>query len=227
MLLVDKRLDKLGDKQAGGPIARQGGNRERQTRLRSLQGAVLRTALAESGRGGREDATPALGVHQHQKPCLQGHDVCRGADRPRHRGHHPAGDDGCIPRPRQGDAGRRGARRREAPARRSPSWKVTAFRSNEVTEELITEGVQQFADSFDKLFAAIARRRRALLDGDRAATGDSAGLPGDEEPPSTRKMEVWRAGGRVRRLWAGDKSRCGLARTRTNGSAGCTSSSRN
>ena len=28
----------------------------------------------------------------------------------------------------------------------------------EVTDELVTEGVQQFADAFDKLFGAIARR---------------------------------------------------------------------
>src|SRR6202142_1671532 len=39
----------------------------------------------------------------------------------------------------------------------------------EVTDELVTEGVQQFADSFDKLFGAIARQRRALLEGDRAS----------------------------------------------------------
>ena len=30
----------------------------------------------------------------------------------------------------------------------------------EVTDELVKEGVQQFADAFDKLFGAIARRRR-------------------------------------------------------------------
>ena len=35
---------------------------------------------------------------------------------------------------------------------------------NEVTEELVKEGVQQFADAFDKLFGAIARRRHMLLD---------------------------------------------------------------
>lgn len=39
----------------------------------------------------------------------------------------------------------------------------------EVTEELVTEGVQQFADSFDKLFGAIARQRRALLEADRSS----------------------------------------------------------
>src|SRR5450759_5110372 len=38
----------------------------------------------------------------------------------------------------------------------------------EVTAGLVKDGVQQFADSFDKLFGAIARQRRTLLDGDRA-----------------------------------------------------------
>jgi transaldolase / glucose-6-phosphate isomerase len=37
---------------------------------------------------------------------------------------------------------------------------------NEVTEELVKGGVQQFADAFDKLFGAIARRRQTLLEGD-------------------------------------------------------------
>lgn len=35
---------------------------------------------------------------------------------------------------------------------------------NEVTEDLTKEGVQQFADAFDKLFGAIARRRHRQLD---------------------------------------------------------------
>jgi transaldolase / glucose-6-phosphate isomerase len=37
----------------------------------------------------------------------------------------------------------------------------------EVTEELVKDGVQQFADAFDQLFGAIARRRQTLLEGDR------------------------------------------------------------
>jgi len=39
---------------------------------------------------------------------------------------------------------------------------------NEITDELVKGGVQQFADAFDKLFGAIARRRHTLLKGDRA-----------------------------------------------------------
>ena len=73
----------------------------------------------------------------------------------------------------------------------------------QVTTELVPEGVQQFADSFDKLFGAIARQRRALLDGDRARLEISPGSPKMKEAFDT-EMEAWRAGGRIRRLWAGD-----------------------
>ena len=75
----------------------------------------------------------------------------------------------------------------------------------DVTDELVTEGVQQFAESFDKLFGAIARQRRALLEGDRASMEIWPGSP-EMKAAFDAEMEVWRAGGRIRRLWAGDKS---------------------
>jgi transaldolase/glucose-6-phosphate isomerase len=76
----------------------------------------------------------------------------------------------------------------------------------EVTEELVTEGVQQFADAFDKLFVAIARRRRALLDGEEKRSQQFA--PGSSEMKTAfdAEVELWRAEGRIRRLWAGDTS---------------------
>jgi transaldolase/glucose-6-phosphate isomerase len=74
-----------------------------------------------------------------------------------------------------------------------------------VTEELVTEGVQQFADSFDKLFCAIARQRRALLEGDRVSIEIRPGSP-EMKIAFDAEMEVWRAGGHVRQLWAGQKS---------------------
>jgi transaldolase/glucose-6-phosphate isomerase len=75
----------------------------------------------------------------------------------------------------------------------------------EITEELVTEGVQQFADSFDKLFGAIARHRRTLREGDR---GEFVIGLGTSELKSAfdDEMENWRKKGRIRRLWAGDKS---------------------
>ena len=75
----------------------------------------------------------------------------------------------------------------------------------EVTEELVENGVQQFADSFDKLFGAIARQRRALLDGDHPRLEIAPGSP-EMKAACDAEMEVWRAGGHIRRLWAGDAS---------------------
>jgi transaldolase/glucose-6-phosphate isomerase len=74
----------------------------------------------------------------------------------------------------------------------------------EVTDELVTDGVRLFADSFDKLLGAIARRRAALQDGGR---GQEIG-PGAPEAKAAidAEMEDWRNDGRIRRLWAGDAS---------------------
>ncbi len=75
----------------------------------------------------------------------------------------------------------------------------------QVTDELVKEGVQQFADAFDKLFAAIARQRRKLMDGDQARLTIVPSSP-EMKAAFDAEMEAWRASGRIRRLWAGDAS---------------------
>jgi transaldolase/glucose-6-phosphate isomerase len=75
----------------------------------------------------------------------------------------------------------------------------------EITEKLVEDGVQQFADAFDKLFDAVARQRRTLLDGDRVRAEIR---PGSAEMKAAyeEEMEAWRKAGRIRQLWAGDTS---------------------
>jgi len=73
----------------------------------------------------------------------------------------------------------------------------------EVTDELVGEGVQQFADAFDKLLGAVARRRRILMDGDRPTLEIVPGSP-EIKAALDAEMEDWRKDGRIRRLWAGD-----------------------
>lgn len=75
----------------------------------------------------------------------------------------------------------------------------------EVADQLVTEGVQSFADSFDKLFGAIAQQRRELLDGKQVGQDIR---PGSAEMKAAfdAEMDAWRSGGRIRRLWAGDAS---------------------
>jgi transaldolase / glucose-6-phosphate isomerase len=75
----------------------------------------------------------------------------------------------------------------------------------EVTEQLVKDGIQQFADAFDKLFGTIARCRRTLLDGESARLQIGPGSP-QMKTVFEAEMEVWRRDGRIRRLWASDKS---------------------
>lgn len=79
----------------------------------------------------------------------------------------------------------------------------------QITDELVVEGVQSFADSFDKLLGAVAERRRTLLAGGSAGPERGQRIsPGSKELETafTKELEAWRHEGRIRRLWARDKS---------------------
>ena len=72
-----------------------------------------------------------------------------------------------------------------------------------VTAKLVEEGVQLFADAFDKLLGAVARKRAALL-GEKL-DGQSHQAPcRARESWSRTRSKSWRHDGNVRRLWAGD-----------------------
>jgi transaldolase / glucose-6-phosphate isomerase len=74
-----------------------------------------------------------------------------------------------------------------------------------VTDDLVSDGVKHFADAFDKLFGVIAQRRLALLDGDHPGQVISMGSA-EMKAAFEGELEVWRKDGRIRRLWAGDRS---------------------
>ena len=103
---VDKQLDKLGDKEAADEL--RGKAAIANAKLAYVQYKALFS-------GPRWEALAAAGAKTQRllwaststkNPTLQRHDVCRGSHRSRYRGHHSAGDDGCVPRPRPGDARR-------------------------------------------------------------------------------------------------------------------------
>jgi transaldolase/glucose-6-phosphate isomerase len=73
---------------------------------------------------------------------------------------------------------------------------------DDVTSKLVEDGVQLFADAFDKLLGAVARKRTTFL-GDKL-DGQTYKLPPDLEKAVTASLEKWRQDGNVRRLWAGD-----------------------
>src|SRR4029078_7883243 len=70
------------------------------------------------------------------------------------------------------------------------------------TAKLVEEGVQLFADAFDKLLGAVARKRGALLG--KKLDDQVITLPAELEKLVADSLETWRHNGYARRLWAGD-----------------------
>jgi transaldolase/glucose-6-phosphate isomerase len=71
-----------------------------------------------------------------------------------------------------------------------------------VTAKLVEEGVQLFADAFDKLLGAVARKRATFL-GDKL-NSQTYKLPVGIDKTVGGSLESWRHDGNVRRLWAAD-----------------------
>ncbi|WGD54333.1 bifunctional transaldolase/phosoglucose isomerase [Bradyrhizobium sp. CB1650] len=73
-----------------------------------------------------------------------------------------------------------------------------------ITEELVKDGVKQFADAADKLYGAVAHKRATVLgpalDRQHLSLGDGLGKA------VTKSTEEWRASAKIRRLWQRDKS---------------------
>jgi transaldolase/glucose-6-phosphate isomerase len=76
---------------------------------------------------------------------------------------------------------------------------------DEIAAELVVDGVQQFADAFDKLFGSIAAHRREILGDAEPRLRVEPGSP-EAQAAFDAEMEAWRKGGLVRKLWAGDKA---------------------
>ena len=76
---------------------------------------------------------------------------------------------------------------------------------DEITADLVTDGVQQFADAADKLYGAVAMKRAAVLGGKEPLQSMKLGDKALEDAVEAESQR-WRAGGLVRRLWAGDKA---------------------
>jgi transaldolase / glucose-6-phosphate isomerase len=75
---------------------------------------------------------------------------------------------------------------------------------DEITSELVKDGVKLFAEAADKLYGAVANKRAAVLGAslDRQHLALGAGIAKAVE----KHAEEWRASARIRRLWQKDKS---------------------
>lgn len=71
----------------------------------------------------------------------------------------------------------------------------------EVTDQLLTKGVQLFSDAFDQLLGAVETKRQALIGPAFASQSYELGDAGESV---SRAVDEWRREGRVRRLWRGD-----------------------
>jgi transaldolase/glucose-6-phosphate isomerase len=73
---------------------------------------------------------------------------------------------------------------------------------DKVTDSLVEEGVQLFADAFDKLLGAVAQKRDAILG--QAINAQRMTLPAGLDKAVKTTLDGWRRHGTVRALWAGD-----------------------
>jgi transaldolase/glucose-6-phosphate isomerase len=75
---------------------------------------------------------------------------------------------------------------------------------DEITERLVRDGVRQFADAADQLYAAVQKKRRTVLGG--KLNSMSVKLPEAIDSEVKAAVEDWRKEGKIRRLWAHDAS---------------------
>jgi transaldolase/glucose-6-phosphate isomerase len=74
----------------------------------------------------------------------------------------------------------------------------------EVTEKLLDDGVRLFAEAFDKLLAAVEKTRQAAVTA--RINHQTYKLPEDLAAAVKVSLDEWRAGEKVRRLWARDSA---------------------
>jgi transaldolase/glucose-6-phosphate isomerase len=75
---------------------------------------------------------------------------------------------------------------------------------DDVTAKLVEDGVRQFADAADQLYAAVQKKRRTVLGGKLNTM--SYKLPEAIDGEVKAAVEDWRKGGKIRRLWHSDAS---------------------
>ena len=75
---------------------------------------------------------------------------------------------------------------------------------DDITAELVKDGVRLFADAADKLYGAVAYKRATVLG--TAIDHQKLALGGELARAVAKDTEEWRASARIRRLWQRDKT---------------------
>lgn len=73
---------------------------------------------------------------------------------------------------------------------------------SEITDRLLDDGIRLFAEAFDKLLQAVDKRCQSVES--VMVDRQTYALPDDLAADVRASLEAWRAGGKVRRLWARD-----------------------
>ncbi|APH59184.1 bifunctional transaldolase/phosoglucose isomerase [Granulibacter bethesdensis] len=76
---------------------------------------------------------------------------------------------------------------------------------DQITTDLVVDGVQRFADDADKLYGAVAQRRAQFFDGEATRSVISFGSDALKKDVET-ETETWRRDGLIRALWRGEKT---------------------
>ena len=92
----------------------------------------------------------------------------------------------------------------DAAARALAALDRAAISLDAVTAKLVSDGVRQFSDSFDKLNGALATKRQRMLG--TALNEQILALPEPLKGGVDKAAEEWRADGNIRRLWSEDAS---------------------
>ena len=202
--VIDKKIDERGQGRragAGASCAARSRSPTPSWPIRHYLSWSRAPRWQKLGRSRRAAAAAAVGEHRRQGQGVQRRDVRRGADRPRHGQHHPAGDDGRVPRPRQ--------------SAREPEEDVEGAR------RMLEEAEQAGLDLAAVTTQLVDRRREAVRRGGRQAAGRGCGQArGDAGRPARQGLgeaarrlaegrgcgvrRLAQASGKLRDLWAGE-----------------------
>jgi transaldolase / glucose-6-phosphate isomerase len=75
---------------------------------------------------------------------------------------------------------------------------------DQITADLVSDGVKLFADAADKLYGAVAHKRAIVLE--RSISSQEIAVGAAMAKAIERSSEDWRASGKVRRIWHKDKT---------------------
>jgi transaldolase/glucose-6-phosphate isomerase len=92
----------------------------------------------------------------------------------------------------------------DAAAQTMKTFAEVGIAIDEVTDQLTDDGVRLFAEAFDKLLEAVEKSTR--LDSTPQVSKQSYKLPESLATTVKKKVDDWRAAGKVRRLWQRDAS---------------------